>query len=101
MMAPRNQSVQTEVAETAPAQRPYAVRSCQPAFRPGTSVCQSGTPLRRLPLHVINHIHPQSRGGPDTLYYLQLMCYTCHAIKGNRSMEYLREQLRWRGILSL
>ena len=56
-----------------------------------------------LPLHVltIDHIHPQSLGGVDTLGNLQLMCHTCNAIKGNRSMEYLREQLHRRGILAL
>ena len=56
-----------------------------------------------LPLHVltIDHIHPQSLGGVDTLGNLQLMCHTCNAIKGNRSMEYLREQLHRRGILVL
>ena len=56
-----------------------------------------------LPLHVltIDHIHPQSLGGIDALGNLQLMCHTCNAIKGNRSMEYLREQLHRRGILAL
>ena len=56
-----------------------------------------------LPLHTltIDHIHPQSLGGPDSVSNLQLMCHTCNAIKGNRSMEYLREQLHRRGILSL
>ena len=56
-----------------------------------------------LPLHVltIDHIHPQSLGGADALGNLQLMCHTCNAIKGNRGMEYLREQLHRRGILAL
>ena len=56
-----------------------------------------------LPLHVltIDHIHPQSLGGVDALGNLQLMCHTCNAIKGNRSMEYLREQLHRRGILAM
>lgn len=54
-----------------------------------------------LPLHVltIDHIHPRSLGGLDALGNLQLMCHTCNAIKGNRSMDYLREQLHRRGIL--
>ena len=57
----------------------------------------------QLPLHVltIDHFHPQSLGGSDDLDNLQLMCHTCNAIKGNRSMEYLREQLHRRGILAL
>ena len=54
-----------------------------------------------LPLHVltIDHITPRSRGGLDAIGNLQLMCHTCNAIKGNRSMEYLRTQLQARGIL--
>ena len=56
-----------------------------------------------LPLHVltIDHIHPQSLGGADAMSNLQLVCHTCNAIKGTRDMEYLREQLHRRGILSL
>ncbi len=54
-----------------------------------------------LPLHVltIDHITPRSRGGLDAIGNLQLLCHTCNAIKGNRSMEYLRTQLQHRGIL--
>ena len=54
-----------------------------------------------LPLHVltIDHITPRARGGLDSVGNLQLMCHTCNAIKGNRSMEYLRQQLSIRGIL--
>ena len=55
-----------------------------------------------LPLHVltIDHITPRSRGGQDSIGNLQLMCHTCNAIKGNRSMGYLKQQLQIRGILS-
>ena len=54
-----------------------------------------------LPLHVltIDHITPRSRGGLDSVGNLQLMCHTCNAIKGNRSMEYLRQRLGELGIL--
>ena len=54
-----------------------------------------------LPLHVltIDHITPRSRGGQDSIGNLQLMCHTCNAIKGNRDMGYLKQQLRVRGIL--
>ena len=54
-----------------------------------------------LPLHVltVDHIMPRSRGGLDSVGNLQLMCHTCNAIKGDRSMEYLRQQLSVRGIL--
>ena len=55
-----------------------------------------------LPLHVltIDHIVPRSRGGLDSVGNLQLLCHTCNAIKGNRSMEYLKTQLRIKGILT-
>ena len=54
-----------------------------------------------LPLHVltIDHITPSSKGGLDAVGNLQLMCHTCNAIKGNRDMDYLRQQLQVRGIL--
>ena len=54
-----------------------------------------------LPLHVltIDHITPKSRGGLDSVGNLQLTCHTCNAIKGNRSMEYLRQRLGELGIL--
>ncbi len=54
-----------------------------------------------LPMHVltVDHITPRSRGGLDSSGNLQLMCHTCNAIKGDRSMEYLRQQLSVRGIL--
>ena len=53
------------------------------------------------PLHVltIDHITPRSRGGQDSIGNLQLMCHTCNAIKGNRDMSYLKQQLQIRGIL--
>ncbi len=56
-----------------------------------------------LPLHVltIDHITPRSRGGLDAVGNLQLMCHTCNAIKGNRDMDYLRQQLMVRGILKM
>ena len=49
----------------------------------------------------VDHITPRALGGLDSIVNLQLMCHTCNAIKGDRSMEYLREQLHRRGILAL
>ena len=55
-----------------------------------------------LPLHVltIDHVIPRSRGGQDAFGNLQLLCHTCNAIKGDRGMDYLRQQLQVRGILT-
>ena len=47
----------------------------------------------------IDHVLPRSRGGEDTAGNLQLLCPTCNGIKGNRSMEYLKTELRRRGTL--
>ena len=38
-------------------------------------------------------------GRLDAIGNLQLLCHTCNAIKGNRSMEYLKTQLQSKGIL--
>ena len=48
-----------------------------------------------LPLHVmvINHVRPRSRIDPDSTDDLQLLCRTCAAIRGNRSMDYLKLEL--------
>ena len=58
--------------------------------------CEYEAPLHFL---TIDHIMPRSRGGLDALGNLQLLCHTCNAIKGNRSMEYLKTQLQSKGIL--
>ncbi len=54
-----------------------------------------------LPLHVltIDHVRTRSKGGLDSISNLQLLCHTCNAIKGSRSMEYLKGQLQARGIM--
>ena len=53
-----------------------------------------------LPTHVleIDHIIPKSKGGGDQARNIQLLCSKCNKIKGSRSMEYLRDQVRKTGI---
>lgn len=42
----------------------------------------------------IDHITPRSKGGQDTDKNLQLLCGHCNRTKGNRSMAFLKSQLK-------
>ena len=61
--------------------------------------CQYQAPAHHF--LTIDHIIPISKGGNDQADNIQLLCHTCNAIKGDRTMEYLRVQLKKRGILRL
>ena len=46
------------------------------------------------PNMTIDHIVPQSKGGPDHLENLQLLCGACNSLKGDRPQSYLKARLK-------
>ena len=56
--------------------------------------CGGDNEGRELPMDLldIDHIQPKSKGGTDTDENKQLLCRTCNATKGNRTMTYLKER---------
>ncbi|MDA8001923.1 MAG: HNH endonuclease [Alphaproteobacteria bacterium] len=58
--------------------------------------CEYAFPYRNFHL---DHITPRAAGGQDTDDNLQLLCGACNSVKGVRSMEHLRAQLRKDGII--
>lgn len=57
--------------------------------------CEYEAPLHMLS---IDHITPRSKGGLDAIGNLQLLCQWCNSTKGNRIMEYLKQQIHLQGI---
>ena len=46
------------------------------------------------PNMTIDHIVPRSKGGPDHLENLQLLCGACNSLKGDRPQSYLKARLK-------
>ena len=49
----------------------------------------------------VDHVVPKSRGGPDTRENLQLLCPMCNRLKGKKSHDYLKAELKSRGLDAL
>jgi len=58
--------------------------------------CQAAFEARNLD---IDHITPESKGGPSHYDNYQLLCGNCNRIKGNRPMEYLLEKINARNAI--
>ena len=57
--------------------------------------CRSELPSRNL---IIDHIIPESRGGPDHIENLRLLCGHSNSVKGDRPQAYLVARLKELGI---
>lgn len=48
----------------------------------------------------IDHKVPKSKGGPDHIDNLQILCSGCNSLKGNRTMAWLKKELKKRGLMN-
>jgi site-specific DNA-methyltransferase (adenine-specific) len=52
--------------------------------------CRHEFPLRN---YTVDDVIPRSQGGTDHLDDLQLLCFACNSVKGNRMQEYVLPRL--------
>ena len=70
---------------------PHARRQLYESQQGRCNGCGNGYEPKDLTL---DHIKPRSKGGGNETDNLQLLCHNCNSIKGNKTMDYLRDRLK-------
>lgn len=63
-------------------------------FMKQRGICNGCKGFKRARYLEIDHIIPKAKGGGDEKSNLQLLCITCHGVKGTGTMEEMMEKLR-------
>ena len=57
-------------------------------------ICNGCKDFKRARYFEVDHIKPKAKGGDDDIKNLQLLCITCHPMKGTGTMEELEKNLK-------